>query len=83
MDATGSSETLTSPVEDFCEFREIGHRIAVGTNPRKVAGCSREGEIGGKLTHFLQEREEVGAVLGADGVATDALPARVLPAGRG
>jgi hypothetical protein len=83
VNAKGSREIRTNPIENRCICRDIGQWSTSGINPGKNAGCSREGEIGGNLTHFLQEREEVGAVLEADDVTTDALLARIFPASRG
>lgn len=73
----------TNPIESRCVCRDIGQWCTVGTNPRVDTSRSGEGEIGGNLTHFLHEREEVGAVLGTDGVTADTLLARILPASGG
>ena len=75
-------EIVTDPIENRCICRDIGQWSTSAINPRNDAGCSREGEIGGNRTHFLQESEEVCAVLGADDVTTDTLLARVFPASR-
>jgi len=75
-------EILTNPIENRCVCRDIGQRSTGAINPRFDACCGRKGEIGGDLTHFLQEREEVGTVFGADNVTADALLARILPTSR-
>lgn len=71
---------LADPIKNGSVCRDIGQWSTVCINPGIDAGCSRKGEIGGNLTHFLEEREEVGAVLGTDYVTADALLSRVLPA---
>lgn len=76
-------EKLADPIENVCVCRDIGQWRTGGINPGGDAGCGRKGEIGGNLTHFLEEREEIGAVLGADYITADALLSRVLPARRG